>query len=172
MGEATKTAAIVIDDWKLSIFKKTLDKEGYEYTQHPGITPCTITLKVTTDSIAKLQPIVERMNVEAAESKKSPKTCLTDGSEVTPDHKDLKENGQQKGYVVLCPEERAKGYVRPLRYSYVHKECGSVTTMAHSIAETYARDPKFYNGTYCGLCASHFPLDQFVWDGTDDVVGS
>lgn len=100
------------------------------------------------------------------------KTCLTDGSPVTDDHRDIKENGQQKGYVVLCPEERAKGYVRPLRKSYVHNKCGTVTTMGHAIAETYARNPKFYNGTFCCGCGAHFPLDEFVWEGTSEIVGS
>lgn len=101
-----------------------------------------------------------------------PKTCLTDGSPVTPDHRELKENGQQKGYVVLCPDERAKGYVRPYRDSYIHKTCGGLTTMSREIAETYARDPHFYSGTFCVHCRAHFPLDQFVWDGTDEQVGS
>ncbi|MCK5504063.1 MAG: hypothetical protein KAJ10_02815 [Thermodesulfovibrionia bacterium] len=64
-----KIAGIVIDDWKLSIFKKTLDKEGYEYTEHKGLTKKTLILKVKTDSIAQLQPIVERMNAEAARSR-------------------------------------------------------------------------------------------------------
>ena len=100
------------------------------------------------------------------------KKCLTDGSPVTPDHLDIKENGQQKDYVVICPEDRAKGYVRPLRNGYVHNKCGTVTNISLSIAETYARNPKFYNGTFCCSCKEHFPLDQFVWDGTDEVVGS
>ncbi len=101
-----------------------------------------------------------------------PKHCMTDGSPVTEDHRDIKENGQQKGYVVLCPEEREKGYVRPLRRAYTHKTCGGNTTMAHSIAETYARDPTFYNGTFCCNCGGHYPLDEFVWIGTDAIVGS
>jgi len=101
-----------------------------------------------------------------------PKTCMTDGGEVDPDHRDIKENGQQKGYVVLCPEERAKGYVRSLRLSYVHKKCGTLTTMAHSIAETYARDPYFYGSTFCCGCGTHYPVAEFVWDGTDELVGS
>jgi hypothetical protein len=29
-------------------------------------------------------------------------------------------DGQQKNYVVLTEEERAKGFVRPVRRSYVH----------------------------------------------------
>lgn len=42
-----------------------------------------------------------------------PKTCLTDGSPVSADHRDINQDtGQQKGYVVLCPEERHKGYVQ------------------------------------------------------------
>lgn len=33
-----------------------------------------------------------------------PKTTLADGSPVTPDHRELKPNGQQKGYVVLSED--------------------------------------------------------------------
>ena len=97
---------------------------------------------------------------------------LTDGSPVTDDHRELKPNGQQKDYVVLSDEERAKGFVRPVRHSYVHDKCGVHTKMGTSIAETYARDPKFYNGTFCCGCGSHFPLDEFKWLGTDQIVGS
>ena len=32
-------AGIAIDAWKLTIFKKHLDDAGYEYTEHPGLTP-------------------------------------------------------------------------------------------------------------------------------------
>jgi len=101
-----------------------------------------------------------------------PKRCLTDGSPVTGDHLEIKDNGQQKDYIVLCPEDRAKGYKRPLRHSYVHTVCGGVTSMSGAIAETYARDPTFYNGTFCCHCRDHFPLAEFVWDGTEEVVGS
>lgn len=100
-------------------------------------------------------------------------TTLTDGSPVTPDHRDINPaTGQQKGYVVLSADERAKGFVRPVRRSYVHAKCGVVTTMGQSLAETYARQPDFYGGTFCAGCRTHFPLDQFKWDGTDEVVGS
>lgn len=104
--------------------------------------------------------------------KDRPKTTLTDGSPVTPDHRELRPDGQQKGYVVLSEEERGKGWVRPYRDSYIHKPCETLTKMGRSIAETYARDPKFYTGTFCVGCREHFPLDQFVWDGTDQQVGS
>ena len=107
------------------------------------------------------------------------KTTLTDGSPVTPNHREINPaTGQQNGYVVLSEEERAKGFVRPVRRSYRHVGeggkggCGTVTTMGLALAETYARDPSFYNGTFCCGCRTHFPLLQFLWDGTDQVVGS
>jgi len=63
-------AGIIIDDWKLPIFKKTLDNKGYTYTEHHGPTEGCITLSVETDNIAKLTPLVKKMNKEAARSKK------------------------------------------------------------------------------------------------------
>lgn len=99
--------------------------------------------------------------------------CMTDGSPETPDHREINPaTGQQKGYIVLTEEERSKGFVRPLRASYRHLKCGTVTYMSRPIAETYARDPKFYSGTFCAGCRTHFPLIEFVWDGTTEVVGS
>jgi hypothetical protein len=154
--------------------------------------------------------------------KDEPKTCLADGSPVAPDHQEINpRTGMQKGYVVLCPEERAKGFVRPVRRSYKHVGkktkyplrdltadekarfggsgyvkfedypeseapksgrfwtqaeldggCGTVTTMSQPLAETYARDPKFYSGTFCCGCGSHFPVEEFVWIDDGTVVGS
>ena len=103
------------------------------------------------------------------------KTTLTDGSPVTPDYREIQPSGMQKAYVVLSAEERAKGFVRPVRTSYRHLTCGCVTTMGLALAETYARNPAFYSGTFCVGCASHFPVGangQFVWDGTDEKVGT
>lgn len=97
---------------------------------------------------------------------------LTDGSPVTDDHRELLSSGQQKGYVVLSAEERSKGYVRPVRHTYRHKTCNSTTSMGLALAQTYARDPQFYSGTFCCSCAKHFPLDQFVWEGTAEQLGS
>src|SRR4051812_22641109 len=72
---------------------------------------------------------------------------------VSVDHREIDpKTGQQKDYVVLSAEERAKGFVRPVRRSYVHTSCGAITTMHKEIAETYARDPKFYDGTFCVQC--------------------
>jgi hypothetical protein len=57
------------------------------------------------------------------------KQTLTDGSPVTPDHREIDPaTGMQKGYVVLSVEERAKGgFVRPVRRSCRHLPCGTVT---------------------------------------------
>src|SRR5262249_2207817 len=54
----------------------------------------------------------------------------------------------------------------------VGKGCGAVTTMSRDIAETYARDPKFYGGTFCIGCGKHLPVEEFVWEGTQEVVGN
>lgn len=106
-----------------------------------------------------------------------PTVQLTDGSPVPADrsHTELKENGQQKGYVVLSPEERAKGFVRPVRRSYVHEKCGGLTTMSQDLAQTYARQPNFYSGTFCVSCGKHFPVGangEFVWADTSEKVGT
>lgn len=113
--------------------------------------------------------------VEGPEVKRSHRLpTLTDGSPVTEDHREINPaTGQQKAYVVLSVEERAKGFVRSVRTSYVHKTCGAVTTMGTSLAETYARDPKFYGGTFCCACRAHFIVAQFHWDGfPSENVGS
>lgn len=159
-------------------------------------------------------------------------TTLANGSPVYPEHRELipdgPRKGQQRDYVVLSQEERAKGFVRPVRSSYVHvgapaiknplrdlteeelarnpnrgyvkyeaypesespkigrywtqqqldavgKGCGVVTHMGRSIAETYARNPQFYSGTFCVGCKAHFPVGpdgEFVWDGTNERVGT
>lgn len=163
---------------------------------------------------------------------------------LTSDPKDLRlvegqknETGQHEIYLVLSEEERAKGFVRPLRSSYVHvgkkmryvgidrmldeveqkemqkkyprpepyvailningsdgkhlggayvtqKEfdawktdkliggCNNITTMGGALAETYARDPKFYGATFCCHCNKHLPVDEFVWEGTNEILGS
>jgi hypothetical protein len=136
-------------------------------------------------------------------------------------------DGMQKSYLVLSEEERAKGFVRPVRKSYKHvgiagpkfptrdltpdevllwggesfvkyeeypegshgrgrfwtqeqldkvgKGCGTVTTMSQPLAETYARQPGFYGGTFCAGCGVHLPVGEdgeFVWFGTEERVGT
>lgn len=95
---------------------------------------------------------------------------------------------QARTYLVLSDAERAKGYVRPVRRTYVHHYwldgrsdplpivlvslsgiggCGFETSMGSAIAETYARDPSFYGSTYCIGCRKHLPVAEFSWeDGT------
>lgn len=134
--------------------------------------------------------------------------------------------GMQGKYVVLSDEERAKGFIRPVRLAYVHvgapgprfhrrdltdeekenhpeatcfevypeamhpslgrywteaqlaavgRGCRTVTTMNRAIAETYARDPHFYGGTYCAGCRTHLDVGEhgeFVWEGTEERVGT
>lgn len=83
------------------------------------------------------------------------------------------EPGPQSGaYLILSEDERAKGFIRPLRRVYRHTTCGTVTTMAVRLAETYARDPTFYGATYCTGCQMHRPVSEFVWTADETVVGS
>jgi hypothetical protein len=95
-----------------------------------------------------------------------------------PGLRELRFDGQQKVYLVLSEEERAKGFVRPVRYSYIHVACGGETRMAQALCETYARDPHFYGGTFCCACGKHFRLRNpdgswaFLWDPDGDPVGS
>lgn len=103
---------------------------------------------------------------------------------------DSEEVGQHEVYLALSEEERAKGFIRPVRRTYVHQYmldgspvpkvlvttqglggCGRATTMALPLAETYARDPKFYGATYCIGCKKHLPVSEFTWED-GEVVGS
>lgn len=132
------------------------------------------------------------------------------------------QTGQHKAYWVLSEEERAGGFIRPLRFKYIHvglrpkypvrqltaeeterwKEAGytlfetypedspegkdgkvgrfwtpellssgcmTETTMSRTIAETYAKDPNFYGGTFCCKCKTHLPVEQFEWEDGSKV---
>jgi hypothetical protein len=109
--------------------------------------------------------------------------------------REIQADGQQACYLILSEEERAKGFIRPVRRTYLHVGknpvmndgvlikageggCGRRTTMGEAIAETFARDPKFYGGTFCVTCEKHFPLTNadgsaaFVWETDNTPVGS
>jgi len=107
--------------------------------------------------------------------------------------REIQRGGQQKKYLILSDEERAKGFVRPLRRSYTHLKCGGSTRMGLALCETYSRDPSFYGGTFCANCGAHFNLRgyarpddptkpeegktkgwgfHFVWDEDGEGVGS
>ena len=80
---------------------------------------------------------------------------------------------QAEVYLVLSDEERARGFVRPLRLTYLHTACGTRTTMGRAIAETYAAQPDFYGATYCVGCRRHLPAGpagEFVWVDPDGTV--
>jgi hypothetical protein len=119
--------------------------------------------------------------------------CTTDGR--PPEEaraSQTNETGQHPSYIVLCAEERAKGFVRPYRDAYKHVGpltqlvndagedthlvrsggCGRVTTMGRALSETYARDPSFYGATFCVTCNQHFPVAEFVWTADGAQVGS
>lgn len=85
---------------------------------------------------------------------------------------DEKPGPQNEAYLILSEEERKKGFVRPVRTKYIHDKCGVETKMSLPLAETYARDPKFYGSTYCVGCQMHLPVREFKWSDTNDVVGS
>lgn len=102
---------------------------------------------------------------------------LADGSPIPEDgsHREINPaTGQQEAYVVLSSDERSKGFARPYRDAYRHLKCGKITTMRRAIAETYARCPEFYSGTFCTTCSGHFPVGEdgeFVWYEMDGTTG-
>lgn len=119
--------------------------------------------------------------------------CTTNGKPVDEVRREqTKESGQHAGYIVLCPDERAKGFVRPYRDAYKHVGrveelvadnsrpshtvrvggCGTVTTMGRALSETYARDPNFYSHTFCVNCNRHLPVTEFIWTADGQPVGS
>lgn len=81
------------------------------------------------------------------------------------------ETGMHRDYWILSDEERAKGFVKPVRRSYIHLPCYCTTTMNIKLAETYATNPWFYNGTFCANCRKHFPLNEFRWKNNDGTEG-
>lgn len=101
--------------------------------------------------------------------------CTTSGaapSDTRAKQRDEGNVGQHSSYIVLCEEERNKGFVRPYRDRYQHMACGGVTTMGRALAETYSRDPKFYGATFCVQCNAHFPVAEFTWSKDGERVGS
>ena len=99
--------------------------------------------------------------------------CTTSGKPVDENTRKIDPStGMQNDYIVLCEEERKKGFVRPYRDRYKHLTCGTVTTIGKALSETWARDNMFYGGTFCCGCRTHFPVAEFVWTADGQVVGS
>lgn len=111
------------------------------------------------------------------------KRCTVKGNAIdpakAPSHAPTEEklaDGQNADHYVLCPEDRAKGYVEPLRLGYIHGKCGGHTTMPRACAETYAVQPEYYGSTFCCHCHGYFPVGEdgeFIWDdGSQQKVGT
>lgn len=64
-----KLAAVVIDSHKLEVFRRHLSAAGYSFTEHPGPTTDTLTLKVKFEWAADLAPIIQAANNECARRK-------------------------------------------------------------------------------------------------------
>ena len=109
-----------------------------------------------------------RLHRSATTDGKPPRVGFEDAPAPAP----VRADGQHEAYWVLPEAERAKGFVRPVRRTYVHEKCGVATTMGQALAETYARDPHFYGSTFCVGCGSHFPVGEsgeFTWDDGSKV---
>lgn len=92
----------------------------------------------------------------------------TDG--VTPGYEDkgapgpLKENGQHTSYWVLSEEERAKGFVRPVRRAYKHVGLrGPVGTLRELTAEEKERYDRFGYVRYEEYPAARAPVTGRFW---------
>lgn len=82
------------------------------------------------------------------------------------DYGDKKADGQHERHPVNVEGE----YVAPVRHTYIHT-CGGATKVPQFVAETYAKNPKFYGKTFCVGCKDYFPVGEFMWDNTDIKVG-
>ena len=56
-------AAVIIDDWKLPTFKRILTDAGYKFTEHDGVFPNTVCLKVEATNMVILGDIINTCNV-------------------------------------------------------------------------------------------------------------
>jgi hypothetical protein len=68
-----KNIGVVIDSWKLPIFKKHLEEAGYAFTEHPGLAKETLTLQVQCEWVAELKPIIEAAAKECTDYKSKPR---------------------------------------------------------------------------------------------------
>lgn len=69
-------------------------------------------------------------------------------------------------YEPYPPGSRGSASGRFWTQAQLDSGCGQITTMARPLAETYARDPGFYGGTYCTGCGDHFRVGErgeFTW---------
>lgn len=99
-----------------------------------------------------------------------------DGSGYVAFERFLRNVAADAGYPPYDGLDSAVGrYWTQAQLDAVDKGCGTATTMGLPIAETYARSPHFYSGTFCAGCGTHFPVGEageFVWDHTSERVGT
>ncbi len=57
-------AGIVVDNWKLPVFRKRLTEAGFHYTRAGGLTHDTTMLTVQCSDIPKLKKVLERCQAE------------------------------------------------------------------------------------------------------------
>ncbi len=62
-------AGIVVDDWKLSVFRKMLTKAGYKYEDGGAMTGNTTILIVEYDDVNALGKVVKRCESEVQRQK-------------------------------------------------------------------------------------------------------
>lgn len=62
-------AGIVLDNWKLPIFRKRLTEAGYEYEDGGGLTSDTTVLTVETDDVLALKKVIESCEAESRKSR-------------------------------------------------------------------------------------------------------
>jgi hypothetical protein len=59
-------AGIILDDWKLPVFRKRLTAAGYTYTDAGGLAHDTTVLTVETDNVLGLKSVLEACQTECA----------------------------------------------------------------------------------------------------------
>lgn len=64
-----KTAAIILDSWKLPIFERHLQQSGYTVAFKGQLNKDSTLLKIATTSLEALAQVVKAANTEAAQSK-------------------------------------------------------------------------------------------------------
>lgn len=58
-------AAIVVDDYKLPVFRRRLGESGYQFEEAAGVTADTKTLTVQTENLTALAEVVKAANRES-----------------------------------------------------------------------------------------------------------
>jgi len=60
---------VVIDKWKLSIFRKRFHESGVKFSEHKGLTDDTLLLRISCEFMADVQHVIEQANNECRKEK-------------------------------------------------------------------------------------------------------